>query len=325
MTQGPVPRGRRRPASDRFGSGQTPSPGVLAGRRRLGGPRPGAWHRKPASGAAAGRPTLFGVSIYADLFRYRELFANLFRRDLRAKYKGSILGVAWSLANPLLLMLIYLLLFSVLWRAVDIDHYPLYLLAGLAVWVFLSSSLQAAARSMVDTAELIKKVRFPRQLVPLSVVATQLVGFGAMLGGLAVASLIALPRTRAEIWLALPLGALVVCLVGGLALAVASANVVFRDVEHLVSALLLPWFFLTPVIYAIDKLPGGLDRHGTLVEILRWGNPITPPIEALRAPLYEGRLPRLGDVVYLAVAAAAALGFGAFVFSRVDDRIAVEL
>jgi lipopolysaccharide transport system permease protein len=266
------------------------------------------------------------VSIYADLFRYRELFGNLFRRDLTAKYKGSLLGVAWSLANPLLLMGIYLLVFSVLWRAVgNIDHYPIYLLCGLAVWVFLSTSLQAAARSMLDSAELIKKVRFPRQLVTFSVVATNLVAFGVMLAVLIVVGVVALPRTREEIWLAPVLAVLVVAFVAGLALTIASANVVFRDVEHLVSALLLPWFFLTPILYAIDALPGGLAHHHTLKELLRWGNPITPAIEALRSPLYLGRLPRAADVVYLAVAALAALALGALVFSRVDDRIPVEL
>ena len=266
------------------------------------------------------------MSVYADLIRYRELFGNLFRRDLTAKYKGSLLGVAWSLANPLLLMGIYLLVFSVLWRVVgNIDHYALYLLSGLAVWVLLSTSLPAAARSMLDSAELIKKVRFPRQLVTFSVVATNLVAFGVMLVVLIVVNLIVLPRTREEIWLSIPLAALIVALVTGLALVVASANVVLRDVEHLITALLLPWFFLTPILYSIDKLPGGLDEHHALKEILYWGNPITPPIEALRAPLYAGELPAAGDVVYLVAAAIAALALGAFVFSKVDDRIAVEL
>ena len=265
------------------------------------------------------------MSIYADLLRYRELFGNLFRRDLQVKYRGSVLGVAWSLANPLLLMAIYLLVFSLLWRVVpDIDHYGLYLLSGLAAWVFLAGALQASARSMVDAADLIKKVRFPRQLVPLSMVATQLVTFGVMLVGVMVASFVWLPRTRDTVWLALPLGAVFVCLVAGLALAIASANVVFRDVEHLVSAALLPWFFLTPVIYRLETLPG-FDRHHTVVEILRYGNFVTPPLEALRRPLYAGELPRAGDVVYLVVAAAVALAVGAYVFTRVDDRIAVEL
>jgi ABC-type polysaccharide/polyol phosphate export permease len=168
-------------------------------------------------------------------------------------------------------------------------------------------------------------VRFPRQLVAFSVVATQLVAFAAMLVVVFVVDLIVLPRVRGVIWVAIPLAAVFVCFVAGLALAVASANVVFRDVEHLVSAALLPWFFLTPILYSIDKLPGGIDEHETLKQFLRWGNPLTPAIEALRRPLYEGELPRPGDTVYLVVATVVALGLGAWVFGRVDDRIAVEL
>src|SRR5689334_6377109 len=266
------------------------------------------------------------MNVYADVVRYRELFGSLFRRDLRARYKGSVLGVAWSLANPLVLMGVYLLVFSVLWRVVGgIDHYPLYLLSGLAVWVCFATSMQSASRSMVDYSELIRKVRFPRQLVAFSTVATQLVAFVAMFVVLIVINLIALPRVRTDIWLAIPLAVLVVGLVAGLALAIASANVMFRDVEHLISAALLPWFFLTPILYRLDDLPGGVKKYDWVVTILRWVNPITPAIEALRAPLFYGELPHVWDVVYLCAAAAIALGLGAWVFSRVDDQIAVEL
>jgi homopolymeric O-antigen transport system permease protein len=262
------------------------------------------------------------VDTYYDLFRYRELFGSLFRRDFRARYKGSYLGIVWSLANPLILMGVYLLLFSVLWSVVDtIDHYPLYLLSGLAVWVFFATSLQSASRSMVDYSELIRKVRFPRQLVAFSTVATQLVAFAAMLAVLIVIDLIVLDRVRGVFLVAIPLAALVVCLVAGLALAIASANVVFRDIEHIISAALLPWFFLTPVLYTFDQFAG----HPTLQQLLRWGNPITPPIEALRGPLYLGELPHWTDVLYTVGVAAAALALGAWVFSKVDDRIAVEL
>jgi ABC-type polysaccharide/polyol phosphate export permease len=174
---------------------------------------------------------------------------------------------------------------------------------------------------MLDSAELIRKVRFPRQLVAFSVVGTQLVAFGAMLGILIVVDFIVIPETRATVWLAIPLAFVVVALVAGVALTIASANVVFRDVEHIVAAALLPWFFLTPILYSFDRLSG----HHNVVEILRWGNFLTPPIFAIRDPLFYGRVPRAADVVYLCVAAAAALALGAFVFSRVDDRIAVEL
>jgi ABC-type polysaccharide/polyol phosphate export permease len=265
------------------------------------------------------------VSIYADLYRYRELFANLFRRDLQTRYKGSVLGVAWSLVNPLVLMGIYVLVFSLLWKAAQVRHYALYLLVGLTVWLFFSSSLTTAARSLVDSAALVKKVRFPRQLVPLSMVATQLVAFAAMLVVLIVVNLIVIPETRDTVWLSLPLSLVLVALVGGVSLAVACANVVFRDVEHLVSAVLLPWFFLTPILYRLEDLPGGVQRYDWVVTILRWVNPLTPPIYALRDPLFYGRLPDVWDAAYLCAAAVIALALGAFVFSRVDDRIAVEL
>jgi lipopolysaccharide transport system permease protein len=264
------------------------------------------------------------VTVYADLVRYRELFGNLFQRELRAKYKGSALGLGWSLVYPLALMAVYLLVFSVLWKRNAIAHYPLFLLVGLALWVFFSSSVALSARSLVDSAELIKKVRFPRQLVPLSVVATQLVTFGVMLGAVVVLDVALLPRTRHTFWLALPLAALFVAMVSGLALAIASANVVFRDVEHVLGAVLLPWFFLTPILYTFGTLPGG-DRHHTVVQVLRFGNFVAPGLDAIRDPLFFGRWPSGVDVAYLAAAAVVALVLGAFAFSRVDDRIAVEL
>jgi lipopolysaccharide transport system permease protein len=266
------------------------------------------------------------MTVYADLFRYRELFGSLFRRDLRSKYKGSILGLAWTLANPLVLMAVYVAVFSLLWKATvaDVDRYWLFLLCGLPAWVFFATSLQAASRSLLENANLIRKVRFPRQLVPLSIVGTQLVAFAVMLAVVMALAFALLPDTRATVWLSLPLAALIVLLVGGVSLAVASLNALYRDVEHLIAALLLPWFFLTPVLYGLDQLPGA-DSHPELEFAVHWVNFLTPPIEALRAPLFFGDLPPLADTVYTVVAAGAALALGAFVFRRSDDRIAVEV
>jgi ABC-type polysaccharide/polyol phosphate export permease len=267
------------------------------------------------------------VSTYAALVTYRELFGNLFRRDVQAKYRGSALGVLWTIANPVLLMGVYLLVFGVVWRSPYSEggHYPLFLLCGLAVWTFFAAALQASARSMLDNANLIRKTRFPRQLVPLSVVAAHLVGFAAMLVLLLVLNAAVLPRARATELLALPLALLVVGLVSGLALAVASLNVLFRDVEFIVAALLVPWFFLTPILYPLTKVPGASGEHPHVIALLHWANPLSPAVEAVRAPLFEGTLPFWGDALYLVVACVAALALGAFVFARVDDQIAIAV
>ena len=265
------------------------------------------------------------MTVYADLLRYRELFANLFRRDFQAKYKGSLLGVFWSLLNPLVLLGVYLVVFGLLWKGGTIRHYPLYLLAGLACWLFFATSLQASSRSLVDSAELIKKVRFPRQLVAFSTIATQAVTFAVMVAILVVLSLVFIPEARSTVWLALPLAVLFVGLVAGLGLLVACLNVLYRDVEHLIAAALLPWFFLTRILWRFAQLPARVQRHHALLDLLRWGNPLAPPIYAVRDALWLGGAPRIADVLYLVVAAALALVFGAWVFSRVDDRIAVEL
>jgi ABC-type polysaccharide/polyol phosphate export permease len=267
------------------------------------------------------------MSTYAALVEYRELFRNLFRRDLQAKYRGSALGVLWTIANPVLLMGIYLLVFSVIWKAqfATIDHYPLFLLSGLAAWTFFAAALQAATRSMLDNANLIRKTRFPRQLVPLSVVGAHLVSFAVMLVVLLALDFAVLPRVRTTEWLAIPLALLFVGLVCGLALAVASLNALFRDVEFIVAALLLPWFFLTPVIWPLSGAPGIAAHHHSLVEVLHWLNFVTPGIEAIRAPLFLGKLPAWTDAIYLVGATLVSLAIGAYVFTRVDDEIAIEV
>ena len=106
---------------------------------------------------------------------------------------------------------------------------------------------------------------------------------------------------------------------------VASLNVVFRDIEHILAAALLPWFFLTPILWNFAQLPAKAQEHETLLDVLRWGNFICPPITAVRDTLWLGAAPAAADVIYLAVAAVVALALGGYVFSRVDDRIAIEL
>jgi ABC-type polysaccharide/polyol phosphate export permease len=157
----------------------------------------------------------------------------------------------------------------------------------------------------------------------VSVVATQVVAFAVMTVVVLVLSLLVLDDTRGTAWLALPVAVLIVLFAGGSALAISSLNAILRDVEFIVSALLLPWFFLTPILYPLEALPGA-ESHPWLIDLIHWGNPMTPAIESFRAPLFLGEAPPAADFTYLVVAAAVALILGALVFRSVDDRIAAE-
>ncbi len=267
------------------------------------------------------------MAVYADVLRYWDLFSHLFRRDFMVRFRGSALGVAWTFINPLLLMGVYTVLFSVLMRVPGVEsipNFPLFVLTGLLAWIFFQASVQTASAALVGNAPLVKQVRFPRQLLPLSIVAANLVTLVAMLTALLPFTLWLLPETRATFWAAPLLLLPLVGLAGGLAVFVACANALFRDVEHIVTALLLPLFLLTPIFYSFDALPGLEDKQA-IVNVLYYGNPLVPIVEGLRDPLFFGRLPSAGDVVYAYGAALAALALGALFFKRVDDRLVAEL
>jgi homopolymeric O-antigen transport system permease protein len=264
------------------------------------------------------------LSLYADVFRHGELFRSLFRRELNVRYRGSSLGLAWTLIYPIALMIGYWLLFGLLLKAVSIENYPLFVISGLVSWMFFQSAVQMSSTSLIGQANLVKQVRFPRQLLPLSVVATNLTTLLAMLVIIVPINLVVRPETRTTFWAAIPLLIPLTALVTGFAIVLASATVMFRDVEHLISTALLPWFILTPIFYTFDQLPG-IENHPRVADALYYGNPVAPFVEAIRDPLFFGQLPAVGDVVYLLVAAAAALVIAGLVFRRVDDQLAAQL
>jgi lipopolysaccharide transport system permease protein len=264
------------------------------------------------------------VLLYADLFRYSDLFRNLFRRELRVKYRGSLLGLAWTLINPVILMIGYWLLFSILLRAVSIEHYPLFVLSGLVTWIFFQGGVQMSSSSLLGQSNLVKQVRFPRQLLPLSVVATNLVTLAVMLAVVLPINLVVVPETRSTFWATFPMLLPLLGVTSGLAIVVAAATVIFRDIEHLLTTIMLPWFILTPIFYTFDQLPG-LEGNERIADAIYYGNFMAPIVEGIRDPLFFGETPALGDVVYSAGAAVAALAAGALVFRRLDDRLAAEL
>ena len=256
------------------------------------------------------------------MLRYRYLFEQMVRRELRQKYKGSVLGVLWYVVNPLVLMGAYAVMFGVLLKAVSIDDYPLFLFVGLIVWLFFSQSLLAAATSLLDQASLVGKVRFPRETVPASVVTVQLVTFLVLL--VAVAPLAVAIRGSLDPALLL-LAPAVMCLYAFvLALIAATLHAYFRDVQPILAAALLPWFFLTPIFFRVGDLPG-IRGHGWAEALLRWANPVAPFVEGVRSVLYDGAAPAAGVLVYVPVAAAVALVGGWALFRRMQPELAVVL
>lgn len=216
-----------------------------------------------ASAATPRRPWGPGavLGVGAEIWAYRDLLLNLVRRDLAVRYKRSVLGFAWTFLNPLLMMLVFAIVFQVV-KPLSVRSYPLFVLAGLLPWYFFAGSLSGAVRSITSNAHLIDKVAFPREILPLSVVLANLVNF--LLSLAVFLPLALLLGARFSPWtLALPVVIGVqLLLVTGLALLLAALNVFYRDTEVVLEVGLTAGFFLTPIFYELELLPNqflGID------------------------------------------------------------------
>ena len=252
--------------------------------------------------------------------RYRFLFEQLVRRELRQKYQGSVLGLAWYVVNPLVLMGAYWFMFGrVLPGLVSHPDYPLFLIVGLLVWLFFSQSLLGAAGSLIDQGSLVRKARFPREVIPAAVVTVQLVTFAAVL----VLVVVVCAAVRGTLdWPLLLLPALVAALyafAAGLALVVSVLHAYFRDVAPILAAILLPWFFISPIFFD----PSDVTHNDTYRDVLQWANPIAPFITAVRDVVYGGAWPSAGELAYVAAAALLAVAAGTALFRRMDAELAV--
>lgn len=256
----------------------------------------------------------------------RELFGNLVRREIRGRYKGSALGIVWTLVTPFVMMLAYTLVFSVLFRFNDgrIPHYALYVLTGLSLWLFFTGSIVTASTSLISSANLIKKVRFPRAIMPISTVVSQAVTLGIMFVVLIPFSLWLMPGNRMML-LMLPVVLIpILLMVVGCALAVSVLNVYFRDIEHILAAIILPWFFLTPVLFSFDTFPLATD-HTWIVDVLTLVNFVTPFLLLLQNVLFWGVMPGWDIWLYTCVVGPVIFALGYWTFARLQRNLAVEL
>ncbi len=255
-----------------------------------------------------------------DLLRFRYLFEQMVRRELRQKYQGSVLGIAWYIVNPLVLMGAYYLMFGVALKP-GFQHadYPLFLMVGIVVWIFFSQSLISAAPSLLDQGALIRKARFPRETIPGAVVTVQAVTFAIVFALVTIVTL-AIRGNLDPSLLALPLAlAALFVFTLGLALTVSILHAYFRDVAPILSAILLPWFFLSPVFFE----PGDITHRQAARDALTWANPVAPFMQAIRSIVYDGALPSGATCVYVVGAAVIAFGCGWTLFGRMQRELAV--
>jgi lipopolysaccharide transport system permease protein len=276
----------------------------------------------------------------SELWEYRALIQNLVLRDLRVRYKSSMLGYLWTQIAPLLTMLIYWFVFGAFFPS-DIAMYPVYLIVGLLPWNFCAEAVSGGARSVIDNAALIKKVFFPREVLPLVSVLSSLLNFLLSLPVLFLVMAVAqalYPPLRAAGRLVnfswtfayLPVLLLIqLIFLAGVVLLVSAVAVFFRDTVHLIGIFVQFWFFLTPVVYRLDVL-GALPAR-----ILRWANPMASLIEFYREILYGGAvaagavptpgLPALESVLRVLLTGLVMLAIGYWFFQRRSGRFGEEL
>jgi ABC-2 type transport system permease protein len=266
-----------------------------------------------------------------EIVAHRELLLNLVRLELKAKYKASALGFAWSLLNPAMYLVVFYIAFDVILGS-GIPRFPIYLLSGLLVWNFFTAALNSGTGSVVAGSGLVKKVWFPREILPLASVGAALVHFFLQLLVLIAAlSLVRHPIGWAELPL-LPLALFdLILLASGLVLLLSAANVYLRDMAHFVELALLAWFWITPIVYPFSQLTKAIGGRAAIALI----NPVTPIVLTFQRALYGefGHVmdPHLSATWYLRnllIVTAGAVILAAIalrVFNRLEGNLAEEL
>ena len=258
---------------------------------------------------------------WTRLYNYRDLLRNLVARDLKVRYKNSALGIIWSLLNPLGMMVVFTVVFTILIPNNSIERFPIFVLCGLLPWNWFSGSVLGSIYSVVNSAPLVKKVYFPREILPISTVLSNLVHF--LIALIVLFAMMLVTGTPLTVWaLMLPLVIIIQLIFSlGLAFFLSAVNVYYRDAAQIMDVLMLAWFFLTPVIYSTDLIPQSKIIFGVEVPVQRLAyilNPMASLIASYRVILYNGAPPDVGFLVRTVVTAVASLVLGYIFFLRVS-------
>lgn len=266
------------------------------------------------------------VRSFKALFAYKELLLNFAHKELKVKYKNSILGFFWSLLNPIMMMLVFTFVFGVIFPVKSVPFFPIFLLAGLLPWNFFSATVTGGTISIVANSGLVKKVYFPRELLPISIGLANLVNFFLEMGVFLVFVLIIGFRYH-SLWRAflflpylLVLAPVLFVFSLGVALFVAANNVYFRDVQHLVGIFLTVLFYGSPIIYDLKQVP----LQGSLLLMYKM-NPLVTLIMSFKNAFYWGSAPHLSWLLYSVATALLVFIAGYKVFLRLEPGFAEEI
>lgn len=280
----------------------------------------------------SGQPGL--IQTFYEVFQYRYLLQNLVMRDLKVRYRNSILGVLWSLLNPLLMMIVYTLLFTVLIPGGEIRSFPMFILVALLPWNFFSGALTSGTVSIVSNASIIKKVYFPRILLPIAAVLSNAVNF---IMGFAVLVVLlyafGIPLTVHALWVPLILITQMIFVLG-ICLMLGTLQAFFRDIMMILNVALLAGFFLTPIFYSFERIEGYRTLFGITFQpavVMRWVNPMASLVDSYRTVLW-GTVGSAGpgsmDLLFFSrtfVTAVLIFLFGFYFFTRFEHLFGEKL
>lgn len=258
------------------------------------------------------------MKLLKELYDYREMIVSLVKKDLRGRYKGSALGFLWTFINPLFQLLIYTIVFSTIMR-MGIEKFYMFLFVALVPWIFFSACLQQGATSIMDNKEMVKKIYFPRLVLPLSFVTScfvnMLLSFVVIFGVIFVTGF----GINFVALLFLPLVMLIeYALALGIAFITSACTVYVRDLQHILSIIGLGWMYLTPVVYPSSMVP---QKYLTLFKL----NPMTPIITAYRDILYYKQVPHMNTLIHAAAMGVVLIVAGVVVFDRLQRNFVEEL
>ena len=260
-----------------------------------------------------------------QIIEYHELLRTLVSKDTSSRYKGSVLGFFWNFAIPLLQLLVYWILFGLIIKvnrpASQTYPFAVFLFAGLLPWNFLANSLLGGAMSVVGNANLVKKIYFPLQVLPLTVVLSQFISL--LLGMIVLAVVIIVFGVGLSFYLLLlPIVfAVQVIFLSGLAWLFACTNVFYRDVEHILGIVVMAWMYVTPILYPITILQGKPEWAGMIMHL----NPMTGIITAYQSTILDHQFPDWGWLGYSALASMVIFFIGFWVFNRYKFRFEEEV